>query len=66
MKSNYILLKSNSFLLLMGIVHMNVCSALCETGLRGCCEKKTLTTTANKPIANPQKQVYLCHQLKRK
>ena len=39
MKNN-ILIKSISYLLLVSIVYMYICSALCATGTHGCCGKE--------------------------
>ena len=38
MKKN-IILKSFSYLLMVVMLYMHVCSALCATGVKGCCDK---------------------------
>ena len=40
MKKNNIILKSISYLLLVIMLHAHLCSALCATGLQGCCGKE--------------------------
>ena len=43
MKRNNIVLKSISYLILVVMLYMHVCSALCATGFGGCCDNNIKT-----------------------